>query len=96
VAKETDEDRYRAYRHFSQYLTIPLLLAVTPFVGLYLGKLLDRLFHTGDILSLVFLVLGFIAGGREVYRIVARIGREDRAARESRAKDRDRDGADGA
>ena len=86
MGKETDEDRYRSYRRYSQFLTIPLLLATMPVVGLFLGQLLDRVFHTGNILTIVFLVLGFVAGGREVYRIVSRIGREDRAAREAGRK----------
>lgn len=92
MGKEPDEERYRAYRHFSLYLTIPLLLAVSPFVGFFLGKLLDRFFHTGETLSLVFLALGFVAGGREIYRILQRASREDRAAREARERRQKRHG----
>jgi ATP synthase protein I len=91
--KEPDEERFRAYRHASLYLTIPLLLAVSPFVGYFLGRILDRFFHTGETLSLVFLALGFIAGGRETYRLLARVSREDRAAREARDR-RNRDRTD--
>ena len=98
VGKEPDEDRFRAYRHASLYLTIPLLLAVSPFVGYFLGRFLDRVFHTGETLSLVFLALGFVAGGRETYRMLQRVSREDRAAREARdRRNRDRmDRKDGA
>jgi ATP synthase protein I len=78
------EERYRAARHLSLYLTIPLLLAVAPLIGLFLGMFLDRVFNTGPILMIVFLGLGFVAGGREVYRILARISREEEEAREAK------------
>ncbi len=53
-------------------LAIPTLLIVSPLVGFFLGGWLDRLLHTSPWLALVGLVLGFVAGARETYRIYRR------------------------
>ena len=55
--------------------TIPLVLAVSPLVGYGLGLLLDRWLHT-EVLRFVFLALGFVAGVREVVRLVRRARRD--------------------
>ena len=80
------EEKYRAARHLSLYLVIPMLLLVSPIIGLYLGKFLDSLFHTEPILMIIFIGLGFVAGGREVYRILARIAREEEQARQDKKR----------
>jgi F0F1-type ATP synthase assembly protein I len=51
---------------------IPIILAVAPLVGYGLGYLLDRWLHTGWVLRIVFLVLGFVAGVREMLRLLRR------------------------
>ena len=51
---------------------IPIILAVAPLVGYGLGYLLDRWLHTGWALRIVFLVLGFVAGVREMLRLLRR------------------------
>ena len=82
--KREPEEGFRATRQLSLYLTIPMLLFVSPLVGLFLGRLLDRWLHTDPILMIVFLALGFVAGGREVYRILARVTREEEQASRQR------------
>lgn len=70
------EDKYRAARVIGLLGTVPLILAVAPLVGYGLGYLLDRWLHTGLILRLVFLGLGFVAGVREMLRLLARARRD--------------------
>jgi len=53
-------------------LAIPTLLIVSPLAGFFLGGQLDRWFGTAPWLTVVFLVLGFVAGGRQVYLIYLR------------------------
>lgn len=89
--KEGSEEKYRRARQTSLSLTIPLLLAVAPIVGLFLGRFLDNRLQTGPTFTLIFLGLGFVAGGREVYRILKRIAREEERAREQKSSgERDR------
>lgn len=87
------EDRYRALGQVGQLVTIPMLLLVSPLIGLFIGRFLDRRFQTPDVFMYIFLTLGFVAGGREVYRMVRRIAREEdrerRKGRESMDKGRD-------
>jgi len=53
-------------------VAIPSLLIVSPLVGFFLGDLGDKRFHTSPWLAIVGLVLGFVAGGREVWLIYKR------------------------
>ena len=53
-------------------VAIPTLLIVSPLVGFFLGDLGDRKFHTSPWLGILGLVLGFVAAGREVWRIYRR------------------------
>jgi F0F1-type ATP synthase assembly protein I len=71
-----------------QASTIGLTLIAATFIGFGIGLLLDRVFHTGfshgrgvGWLTLLFSVLGVIAGFREMIRTVIRISEdEDRSA----------------
>jgi len=55
---------------------IPLTLGVAPLIGYGIGYLLDRWLHTGQVLRLVFLGLGFVAGVREMLRLIKRTQRD--------------------
>ncbi|MCK4412707.1 MAG: AtpZ/AtpI family protein [Candidatus Eisenbacteria sp.] len=67
-----DPRKYRSARVVALLAMIPFTLAVAPLVGYGLGLLLDRWLHTGQVLRLVFLGLGFVAGVREMVRLLAR------------------------
>ena len=74
MGKKT-EDKYAMLRQAGLVTAIPFLLLVSPIVGYFLGLFLDRWFNT-SFLWIVFIVLGFVAGIREVYRIIVRVGKE--------------------
>ncbi len=61
------------YRQLSLLLAIPALLTVGPLVGLFIGKYLDKWLNTEPYLMYLFIVLGFVAAGKEVYGIVKRV-----------------------
>ncbi len=67
-----DSSRMRGLRVAAQLAMIPITLAVAPLVGFGLGTLLDRWLHTGQVLRIVFLALGFVAGVREMLRLLKR------------------------
>ena len=56
--------------------TIPILLAVGPVVGFLIGRWLDSKLGTEPYLLVLFLILGFVAAGKEVYRIIKRAEKE--------------------
>lgn len=60
-------------RQLSLLGVIPALLAVGPLVGLFIGKFLDKKLHTEPYLMYLFIILGFIAAGREIYGIVKKV-----------------------
>lgn len=53
-------------------VAIPSLLIISPLVGFFLGDLGDKRFHTSPWLAIVGLILGFVAGAREVWSIYRR------------------------
>lgn len=57
------------------FMTIPFVLAVPPVLGWYLGQWIDETSGTAPIFMYVLIVLGIVAGFREVYRIIQRYGR---------------------
>ena len=59
-------------RSAATLVAIPSLLIISPLVGFFLGDLGDKRFHTSPWLSLAGLILGFAAGGREVWLIYRR------------------------
>ena len=71
---ESEEEEQKRMRQTGVYLTIPFALGIPPVLGWLIGKWLDDRLGTGPALMYVFIVLGFIAGFREVYRIIKRFG----------------------
>lgn len=76
MLKKNEEDRYWVMRQVGLLSTIPVLLAVSPIVGFLIGRFIDGKLHTDPIFTIVFLVLGFIAGGRQVARVIKLAGKE--------------------
>jgi F0F1-type ATP synthase assembly protein I len=69
--------RYRGLRSAGLLLAIPMLLIVAPLVGCVIGIWLDGKLHTRPWLTVLGLVLGFVAGGRETYQIYRRYQAEE-------------------
>jgi ATP synthase protein I len=60
------------WRQLLEASAIPLNLVVATFVGLAIGYFLDRFLGTSPYLTIVFLLLGIIAGFRELFRFARR------------------------
>ena len=58
-------------------LAIPTLLIVSPLVGFFIGMAMDRWLKTGRIFTAIGIVLGFVAGGYEIYGIYRRYQAEE-------------------
>jgi ATP synthase protein I len=76
LQKKTEDDRYRAARQVGLLTTIPALLTVSPLVGFFIGRFIDGKLHTDSIFTILFLVLGFVAGGIQVARVIRLANRE--------------------
>lgn len=62
-----DREKTRRLRELAYYASIGLSLTFSIFIGLAIGVYLDRyVFNTTPWLTLIFLVLGIIAGYRNI------------------------------
>ena len=75
--KEKKDDRYTWARQGGLLATIPFLMAAPPIIGLLIGRYLDSRFNTNPILTIVFLVLGFVASVREVAVVLKKAGSDN-------------------
>ena len=56
------------------FVTIPFVLATPPILGWFIGQWLDKKLATEPYLMYILVILGFVAGFRELYRIIKRFG----------------------
>ena len=67
-------DKYSTYRQIGILTTIPILMAVGPILGYYIGDFLDKKLDTTPYLMIVFIIFGFVAAGKGVYDLIKRAG----------------------
>ena len=60
-------------RHFARAGTIGFHMVISTCVGLAMGYGIDRLFNTSPWFTIIFLILGIIAGFRELGRLAKRL-----------------------
>jgi F0F1-type ATP synthase assembly protein I len=82
LQKKSEDDRYEAIRRAGLLTTVPVLLAVSPIIGYYIGRFLDGKLGTEPYLSIVFLILGFISGAMQVARLIRIANRDPRKRKE--------------
>lgn len=74
---DSGNDPRNGFRSAGLLLAIPTLLIVSPLGGFFIGDWLDGRFGTAPWLTMIFLVLGFVAGGRQVYLLYLRYQAEE-------------------
>jgi len=72
-----EKDRYNWARQTGLLSTIPFLMAVPPIAGLLIGRYLDKRFDIYPVLTIIFLLLGFVAGVREVASVLKKANAPD-------------------
>ena len=70
------EDTRKALRMVGLASTLGLTIVIATFIGLALGLWLDRVFNTSPWLTVIFLLLGIIAGFRNFYRFMSKRAKE--------------------
>ena len=74
---EGRDPRFSGLRTAGLLLAIPTLLIVSPLVGFFLGSWVDRRLRTSPWFTIIGLILGFAAAGRETYLIYRRSQEEE-------------------
>lgn len=77
VVPPRKDPRSAGLRSAGLLLAIPTLVIVSPLLGAFLGNLLDRRLGNKHWFAGLGLLLGFVAAGRETYRIVKRSQQEE-------------------
>ncbi len=75
------KERARQARQVGVLTAIPFVLLSGAGIGYLVGSWLDRRFGTDPAFVIVFLLLGFVAGGKETYRLIQLASREDGSKR---------------
>ena len=57
---------------------VPVILLVGPFAGYFVGDWLDKKFQLHPWCTIFFLTLGFVASGREIFRLLKQVLKEDK------------------
>lgn len=70
------EDTKKALKLVGLASTLGLTIVIATFIGLAVGLWLDRVFNTSPWLTVIFLILGIIAGFRNFYRFMTKRSKE--------------------
>jgi ATP synthase protein I len=70
------EDTKKALKLAGLASTLGLTIVIATFIGLALGLWLDRVFNTTPWLTVIFLIVGIIAGFRNFYLFMSRRAKE--------------------
>jgi ATP synthase protein I len=75
VLKQRD-DKSQYIRQLALAGVIPIMMAVGPVVGFVIGKALDGWLGTEPYLMVLFIGLGFVAAGKEVYNLIRKVSKD--------------------
>jgi len=67
------EGNKKFWKNILEASIAPLNIVVAICIGFGIGYIIDRLLNTSPYLTLIFLILGIIAGFRELFRSVKRL-----------------------
>jgi ATP synthase protein I len=70
------EDTRKALKLVGLASTLGLTIVIATFIGLALGLWLDKVFNTSPWLTVIFLILGIIAGFNNFYRFMSKRAKE--------------------
>jgi ATP synthase protein I len=70
LTKNKNDERYNWARQAGLLGTIPFLLAIPPIAGVLIGRWIDEKAGSSPAFTIVFVILGFIAGIREVANVL--------------------------
>lgn len=68
------EDDKGLFKRLAWVSSFGISLVVATFVGLYIGVYLDKLFSATPWLTIIFLIIGIIAGFINIYELIKKYG----------------------
>ena len=74
---EKKEVVYSQLKQLGALTVIPIVLLVGPLVGFFIGGWIDQKFRLYPWFTVLFLILGFVASGREVTRLLKQVLRDE-------------------
>ncbi len=74
--KMTPDPKYDRLRQIALLTAIPMVLMTGPACGYFMGHFIDQYFKTDPWFMILFVVIGGIAGVREMIRLIARTNKE--------------------
>mgnify|MGYP003394798093 CR=1 FL=1 len=69
---------YSQVKQIGALTAVPIILVVGPILGYFVGDWIDRKFQFYPWGTISFLILGFVASGREIFRLLKQILKEDK------------------
>ncbi len=75
---ENKDAFYSQVKQIGALTAIPFLLVLGPLVGYFVGNWIDLKFGFTPWFSITFLILGFVASGREIYSLLRRVWVSDK------------------
>jgi ATP synthase protein I len=84
-----NDERYRWARQAGLLGTIPFLLAIPPIAGVFIGRWIDEKAGTTPAFTIVFVILGFVAGVREVASVLKKVNRDSDGAKKQNHRNDD-------
>ena len=88
MTNNKNDERYRWARQAGILGTIPFLLAVPPVAGVFIGKWIDGKLGTSPAFTIVFVILGFVAGIREVANVLKKANQDSDNDQKNKSPDR--------
>jgi predicted F0F1-ATPase subunit len=90
LTNNKNDERYRWVRQAGILGTVPFLLAIPPIAGVFIGKWIDEKIGSTPAFTIVFVILGFVAGVREVARVLKKANQDADADNDKKKKTPDR------
>ena len=74
---ENKDAFYSQVKQLGALTAVPIILVAGPIVGYFIGNWVDNKFRLYPWGTVLFLILGFVASGREIFRLTKQILKED-------------------
>ncbi len=73
-----EEDKKKQYKQLWRYSSIGLEMGFSVAIGAAMGYYLDKYFNTSPWLTIIFLILGVVAGFRSLFSLMKDIDKKER------------------
>ena len=75
---EKKDSNLLQFKQIGALTAVPIILLVGPFAGYFIGDRLDTKFQLHPWCTILFLSLGFVASGREIFRLLKQVLKESK------------------